>query len=98
MTGLEESKLILQREFVDSPYTRKNLLGNAACSRKIRNLIIQFILAKKDYVQCIDEIKALMLNSGIMEDDFIKEIVPFIDAYYKAKELIDAGYCKDLIK
>ena len=98
MTELEESKLILQREFADSPHTKKELLGNAACCRKIRNLIIQFILAKKDHGQCLDEIKALMLNFGVMEDDFVKEIIPFIDAFYKAKELIDRGYCNELEK
>ena len=98
MSDLEKARLILQRELVENPHTRKDLLGNAACGRKIRNLIIQFILAKKDQGQCLDELKVLMLNSGVMEDDFEKEIVPFVDTYFKAKELIDAGYCNDLKK
>lgn len=98
MTRIEESELLLQGEFVDYPHTRKDLLGNAACCRKIRNLIIQLIVAKMDHNQCLGEIKALMLNSGVMEDDFEKEIVPFVDTYYKAKDLIDAGYCNDLKK
>ncbi len=41
---------------------------------------------------CRDEVKSLMINSGVSEKSFEKEIVPEISVYYKAKELIDNGY------
>ena len=98
MSDLEKAKQRLLEEFQLQPHTKSDLLGNAACGRKIRALIIQYILSAKVQSICYDEIKTLMIDSGVVEEQFEKEIAPNIDAYYKAKELIDAGYCNDLIK
>ena len=44
MTDLERAEQTLRSELKDQPYTRHDLLGNAACARKIRNVIIAHIL------------------------------------------------------
>ena len=40
MTRLENAKDVLCQEFERFPYTRNDLLGNAGCARKIREVII----------------------------------------------------------
>lgn len=77
------------------PHTRYDLLGNAACGRKIKELIMAYIKDGVAQDKCMTEIKSQMVDFGILENNFEKEIVPYIDAYYKAKELIDKGYCKN---
>jgi len=96
MTNLENSKQNLLHEFESMPHTRRDLLGNAACYRKIRELIICYILNGENQRTCIDEMKCLMIDSKVLEEDFKKEILPLIDAFYKAKDLIDKGYCTEL--
>ena len=98
MSDLEKAKQRLFEEFQLQPHTRYDLLGNATCGLKIRTLIIQYILSAKVQSICYDEIKSLMIDSGVVEEQFEKEIAPYIDAYYKAKELLDAGYCDKLRK
>lgn len=41
---------------------------------------------------CRDEVKSLMIDSGVSEKRFEIEIMPEITAYYRAKELVDNGY------
>lgn len=92
MTDLERAKQSLQEGFERMPHTQYDLLGNAACSRKIRTLIMTYIMESATLSTCRDEVKSLMINSGVSEKSFEKEIVPEISVYYKAKELIDNGY------
>jgi len=92
MTDLERAKLSLREEFERMPHTRYDLFGNAACSRKIRELIMAYILESATLCICRDEVKSLMIESGVSEKIFEKEIIPEISVYYKAKELIDNGY------
>ena len=80
------------------PHTRRELLGNATCERKIRAVIIARILHKTLYGDCVELMKSLMTGEGVSKNDFEAEIIPYIDLYYKAKELIDKGYCDDLKK
>lgn len=82
-------------EFERMPHTRYDLLGNAACGRKIKRLIIAYILERAESSTCKDEIKSLMIEFGVSEEMFEKEIMPEIDTFYKAKELIDQGYCSE---
>ena len=97
MTNLENSKQNLLHEFESMPHTRRDLLGNAACARKIRELIIANILNKVKQSTCVDELNDLMVvELGVLEEDFKKEILPLIDTFYKAKKLIDCGYCNEL--
>lgn len=96
MSDLERAKLSLRNDFEKMPYTRIDLLGNAACSRKIRSLIVAYILDGIELTTCNEETKSLMIESGVSDESFEKEIKPEIDAYYKAKDLIDKGYCNDL--
>ena len=96
MIDLEEAKQNLRDELENMPHTRNDLLGNAACGRKIRALIVAQILDGATISICIDEMKSLMLEYGVIADKFNKEIIPEISVYYKAKELIDNGYCDDL--
>ncbi len=81
MTELERAKQRLYEEFENMPHTRYDLLGNAACGRKIRNLITAYIVEQKQQSECVAEIKSLMIDSGVVEENFEKEIVPYIDAY-----------------
>lgn len=97
MNELEEAKQILREEFQRMPHSRHDLLGNAACGRKIRILIIAYILENVSQKICVEDIKRIMLEEGVIKEDFEKEIVSYIDTYYKAKELIDRGYCKELL-
>ena len=92
MTDLERAKQNLREEFERMPHTQYDLLGNAACSRKIRALIMAYILESAMLSTCRDEVKSLMIDSGVSEKIFEKEIMPEISVYYKAKELIDTGY------
>lgn len=96
MTRLENAKDALCQEFERFPYTRNDLLGNAGCARKIREVIISFIIAQQAYGTCLDETRSLMIDHGVTEEVFEDKIAPYIDAFYKAKELIDAGYCDKL--
>ena len=96
MTDIERARQSLRNEFELMPHTQYDLLGNAACSRKIRLLITAYILDGIAQNTCRDEIKSLMIDSGVSDDSFEKEIMPEIAAYYKAKELIDKGYCNYL--
>lgn len=98
MADLERAKQNLCDEFERMPHTRRDLLGNAACDRKIRGLILAYILEGILQNTCEAETRTLMIDSGVLEENFKKEIIPLINAYYKAKELIDAGYCNDLKK
>lgn len=95
MTELERAKLTLIDEFEMMPHTRKDLLGNAACARKIKDLIMSFVKENAEESTCKDEMKSLMIESGVSEENFEKEIIPEINVYYKAKELIDKGYYND---
>ena len=95
MTDLERTKENLQEEFERMPHTQYDLLGNAACNRKIRALIMAYISDGATLSTCGDEIKSLMIESGVSVDNFEKEIMPEITVYYKAKELIDNGYFTD---
>jgi methyl coenzyme M reductase beta subunit len=97
MNELENAKQNLREEFQRMPHSRHDLLGNAACGRKIKNLIIAYILENVSQNTCVENIQRIMLEEGVIKEDFEKEIVSYIDAYYKAKELIDRGYCKDLL-
>ena len=92
MTNLERAKESLREEFERMPHTRYDLLGNAACNRKIRAVIMAYVSEGVMVSTCKDEVKSLMADSGISEEDFEKEIMPEIVGYYKAKELIDNGY------
>ena len=92
MTDLERAKQSLQEEFERMPHTQCDLLGNAACNRKIRTLIMTYILDDAALSTCEDELKSLMIDSRIAEKSFEKEILPEIIVHYKAKELIDNGY------
>ena len=96
MIELEEAKQKLREELECMPHTRFDLLGNAACGRKIRNIIIAYIFKDISQSECTDEIKALMIESGVLEKNFEEEIKPYIDVNYKAKELIDKGYCNEI--
>ena len=98
MTDLEKVEQELINELKEYHYTRYDLLGNAACARKIRNVITAHILIKHTQGECEEAMKTLMIGSLVTEKDFKSVIVPYIDVYYKAKELIDKGYCNDLIK
>ena len=51
-----------------------------------------YILESATLCICRDEVKSLMIESGVSEKIFEKEIIPEISVYYKAKELIDNGY------
>ena len=64
MTDLERAKQSLQEGFERMPHTRYDLLGNAACSRKIRTLIMTYIMESATLSTCRDEVKSLMINSG----------------------------------
>ena len=97
MNELEKAKRYLIDEFEKMPHTRRDLLGNAACGRKIKNLIIAFLKAKKPQSTCVTEMKSLMIDSGVKEESFEMELIPYIDSWYKAKDLLDNGYCKDLV-
>jgi len=97
MNNLESAKNNLINELKNMPYTRRDLLGNAACARKIRELIIANILNMVEQSTCVDELNDLMVvELGVLEEDFKKEILPLIDTFYKAKKLIDCGYCNEL--
>jgi hypothetical protein len=98
MEDLERLEQVLREEFENHPYTRHDLLGNSSCERKINNVIIAHILNNHLQSECKDTMCSLMTDSLVVEEDFENEITPRIDAYYKAKELIDKGYCKDLMK
>lgn len=98
MTRLENAKDVLCQEFERFPYTRNDLLGNAGCARKIREVIISYIIAQQTFDTCLVEARNLMIDHGVAEEAFEDKIVPYIDALYKAKELIDAGYCDELKK
>lgn len=98
MTDLDRVEQTLRNEFIDQHYTRHDLLGNAACARKIKDVIIAHILLKHLQRECVEAMKSLMMELFVAEDDFKDVIVPCIDVYYKAKELIDKGYCNDLMK
>lgn len=97
MNDLERAEQTLRNEFIDQPHTKHDLLGNAACARKIRNLIVAYIKDNIEKSKCSVEIKSLMLDSGVAEEYYLKEIEPYIDSFYRAKELIDYGYC-DVLK
>ena len=58
--------------------------------------ITAYILNGIELTTCNEETKSLMIESGVSDESFEKEIKPEIDAYYKAKDLIDKGYCNDL--
>ena len=88
----------MREEFARQPHTRNELLGNAACGRKIRKLIISHILKGEIQSECVEAMKSLMIESGVSSKSIDDEIIPYIDTYYKAKELIDNGYCNDLMK
>ena len=92
MTNLERAKQNLREEFERMPHTQYDLLGNAACSRKIRAVIMAYVSDGVMLSTCRDEVKSLMVDSGVSEENFEKEIMPEIVGYYKAKELIDYGY------
>lgn len=92
MKNIEDAKQILVNEFNDAPYTRNDLLGNAACNRKIKDLIICYILNRISQAECEKEIRTLMIDSKVLEEKIENDILPLIDMYYKAKELVDAGY------
>ena len=95
MTELERAKQRLCEEFENMPHSRYDLLGNAACGRKIRAFIIANINEHIPQGDCTAEMRTLMIDSGVVEENFEKDIAPYIDTYFKAKELIDKGYCKD---
>lgn len=92
MNELDDAKAALIYEFEHLLHTRKDLLGNAACGRKIHNVIIEYIRANETQASCVNGLRSLMLDSGVLEEDFNREILPEISAFYRAKELIDAGY------
>lgn len=92
MTDLERAKQILREEFERMPHTKKDLLGNAACGRKIREFIMAYISNGATLSTCGDEARSLMIDSGVSEESIEKEIMPEIAAYYRAKELADNGY------
>lgn len=98
MIRLENAKEVLCQEFERLPYTRNVLLGNAGCARKIREVIISFIIAQQTFDTCLVETRNLMIDYGVAEEAFEARIAPYIDAFYKAKELIDAGYCEEIKK
>ena len=96
MTDLERAKLILIQELENMPHTRYDLLGNAACGRKIKNVIKAYILEHFEQSICMSELKSLMIESGVSEESFEKEIIPEIDIFYRAKALLDEGYFNEL--
>ncbi len=95
MTELERKKKDLQEEFERMPHTQYDLLGNAACKRKIEALIMSYISNDATLSTCKDEVKSLMIESGVSPENFEKEIMPEIAVYYKAKELINNGIFRD---
>ena len=96
MAELIQFEQRLREEFQNMPHTRTELLGNAACERKIRSVIIAHIIKGDLKGECIQSMKDLMIEEGVSKDSFKVEIDPYIDLYYKAKELIDNGYCEGL--
>jgi hypothetical protein len=97
MNNLESARNSLINELETMSHTRRDLLGNAACARKTRELIIAYIRNNYGQNECLDELNSIMVGLGVLEKDFEKEVLPLIDTYYKAKELIDKGYCNSLL-
>ncbi len=91
MTDLERAKQRLREELESMPHTQYDLLGNAACSRIVRALIMAYVSEGATLSTCKDEVKTLMFDSGFSDKSFDNEIMPEIAVYYKAEELIDNG-------
>ena len=85
MKNIEDAKQILVDEFNDAPYTRNDLLGNAACNRKIKDLIFCYIREDIPQAECEKEIRTLMIDSKVLKEKIENDIVPLIDMYYKGK-------------
>jgi hypothetical protein len=88
MTVLERTKKNIHEGYERRPHTQYNLLGNAACNRIIKALIMAYISNDATLSTCKNNEKSLMIES-VFGLSFEKEIMPEITTYFKTKEHIE---------